>query len=151
MIFALIGNFGTWEIILILFVALLVFGPGKLPEVAKTIGKTMGDIRRYTSGIQKEFQEAINLDAVPDAGKKPAVKTADKNEVTAAVDAEDAANETEEAVVEAVEDQEAAVVEASEDREAATGAVAETIEPIAENEESSTAEDEKKDDEAGAS
>ncbi|NLF44878.1 MAG: twin-arginine translocase TatA/TatE family subunit, partial [Syntrophomonadaceae bacterium] len=47
--FALIGNFGTWEIMLILFVALLVFGPGKLPEVAKTVGKTMGDIRRYTS------------------------------------------------------------------------------------------------------
>ncbi len=147
MIFALIGNFGTWEIILILFVALLVFGPGKLPEVAKTIGKTMGDIRRYTSGIQKEFQEAINLEDDSDAGKK----TAAKAEVIAAVDAEDAANETEEAVVEAVEDQEAAVVEASEDREAATGAVAETIEPIAENEESSTAEDEKKDDEAGAS
>ena len=147
MIFAFIGNFGTWEIMLILVVALLVFGPGKLPEVAKTIGKTMGDIRRYTSGIQKEFQEAINLEDDSDAGKK----TAAKAEVIAAVDAEDAANETEEAVVEAVEDQEAAVVEASEDREAATGAVAETIEPIAENEESSTAEDEKKDDEAGAS
>ncbi|GEM_PF-875084 len=147
MIFALIGNFGTWEIILILFVALLVFGPGKLPEVAKTIGKTMGDIRRYTSGIQKEFQEAINLEDDTDAGKKPAVKT----KVTDAVDAEDAANETEEAVVEAVEDQEAAVVEASEDREAATGAVAETIEPVAENEESSTAEEEKNDADTGAS
>jgi Tat protein translocase TatB subunit len=146
-IFALIGNFGTWEIILILFVALLVFGPGKLPEVAKTIGKTMGDIRRYTSGIQKEFQEAINLEDDTDAGKKPAVKT----KVTDAVDAEDAANETEEAVVEAVEDQEAAVVEASEDREAATGAVAETIEPVAENEESSTAEEEKNDADTGAS
>ncbi|NLF46374.1 MAG: Sec-independent protein translocase TatA [Syntrophomonadaceae bacterium] len=145
--FALIGNFGTWEIILILFVALLVFGPGKLPEVAKTIGKTMGDIRRYTSGIQKEFQEAINLEDDTDAGKKPAVKT----KVTDAVDAEDAANETEEAVVEAVEDQEAAVVEASEDREAATGAVAETIEPVAENEESSTAEEEKNDADTGAS
>ena len=63
MYFALIGNFGTWEILLILFVALMVFGPGKLPEVAKTIGKTMGEIRRYTSGVQKEFQDAINLDA----------------------------------------------------------------------------------------
>ncbi len=62
MLFALIGNFGTWEVILILFVALMVFGPGKLPEVAKTIGKTMGDIKRYTSGVQKEFRDAINID-----------------------------------------------------------------------------------------
>ncbi len=147
MIFALIGNFGTWEIMLILVVALLVFGPGKLPEVAKTIGKTMGDIKRYTSGIQKEFQEAINLDDVPDAGKKPAVK----NEATAAVDAEDAANEKKEAAVEASEDQEAAVDEASEDREAAKGAVAETTEPVAENERSSTAEEEKNDADPGAS
>ncbi len=151
MIFAFIGNFGTWEIMLILVVALLVFGPGKLPEVAKTIGKTMGDIKRYTTGIQKEFQEAINFDDVPDAGKKPAVKTADKTEVTAAVDAEDAANEKKEATVEVSEDQEAAVVEASEEREAAPGAVAETTEPAADKEESSPTENKKNDADNGAS
>lgn len=69
--FAFIGNIGTWEILLILFVALIVFGPGKLPEVAKTIGKTLGEIKRVTSGVQKEFQDAINLEAEA-SDKKPA-------------------------------------------------------------------------------
>lgn len=79
--FALIGNIGTWEIILILFVALIVFGPGKLPEVAKTIGKTLGEIKKVTSGVQKEFQDAINLETDTSDKKttptKAAVKTQD--------------------------------------------------------------------------
>ncbi len=32
-------NFGTQELILVLVIALVVFGPGKLPEVGKAIGK----------------------------------------------------------------------------------------------------------------
>lgn len=102
MVFALIGNFGTWEIILILFVALLVFGPGKLPEVAKTIGKTLGDIRKYTSGVQKEFQDAINLEGSNDTGKNQSSKKDDKTEVIA-IDAHDVADEKEETAVETME------------------------------------------------
>ncbi|NLB53554.1 MAG: twin-arginine translocase subunit TatB [Syntrophomonadaceae bacterium] len=74
MYFAFIGNIGTWEILLILFVALIVFGPGKLPEVAKTIGKTLGEIKRVTSGVQKEFQDAINLEADTSDKKSTTVK-----------------------------------------------------------------------------
>ena len=103
MVFALIGNFGTWEIILILFVALLVFGPGKLPEVAKTIGKTLGDIRKYTSGVQKEFQDAINLEGSNDTGKNQSSKKDDKTEVIA-IDAHDVADEKEETAVETMEE-----------------------------------------------
>ncbi|HNX28576.1 MAG TPA: twin-arginine translocase TatA/TatE family subunit [Syntrophomonadaceae bacterium] len=76
--FALIGNFGTWEIMLILIVALMVFGPGKLPEVAKTIGKTMGEIKKYTSGVQKEFQDAVNFEADTNTKKPPLQKAAEK-------------------------------------------------------------------------
>ncbi len=78
MLFALIGNFGTWEVILILFVALMVFGPGKLPEVAKTIGKTMGEIKKYTSGVQKEFQDAINIEVNTNTNKEPLINTTKK-------------------------------------------------------------------------
>lgn len=73
--FALIGNIGTWEIMLILFVALIVFGPGKLPEVAKTIGKTLGEIKKVTSGVQKEFQDAINLETDSSDKKTTPAKT----------------------------------------------------------------------------
>ncbi|OGO31934.1 MAG: twin arginine-targeting protein translocase TatB [Chloroflexi bacterium RBG_16_56_11] len=42
---------GGWEILLILIVVLIVVGPGKLPEIARTIGKTMRAIRKASSDI----------------------------------------------------------------------------------------------------
>ena len=40
---------GAWEILLILVVALIVIGPGKLPGIARTLGKTMRVIRKASS------------------------------------------------------------------------------------------------------
>ncbi len=59
------GNIGPWELILILIVALVVVGPGKLPEVAKSIGKGLNEFKRATSGVKKEFQDAINAEIKP--------------------------------------------------------------------------------------
>lgn len=47
---------GTWEIAIILLVALLVLGPDKLPQLARTIGKGLREIRRATSDLR------MNLD-----------------------------------------------------------------------------------------
>jgi TatA/E family protein of Tat protein translocase len=58
-----IGNIGTWELILILLIAVIVIGPSKLPDVARSIGKAVGEFRRATSGVKKEFEEAILMDA----------------------------------------------------------------------------------------
>ena len=52
-------NIGPWELGLILLVALIVVGPGKLPEVAKAIGKGISEFKKVTNGYKKEFQEAI--------------------------------------------------------------------------------------------
>lgn len=57
-----IGNIGPWELILILLIAVIVVGPGKLPDVARSVGKAMGEFRRATSGVKKEFEEAIRLE-----------------------------------------------------------------------------------------
>ncbi|HEY0840404.1 MAG TPA: twin-arginine translocase TatA/TatE family subunit, partial [Vulgatibacter sp.] len=43
------------ELIIVLVIALLVLGPERLPKVAKTIGKTMRDVRRTTS----EFKDMV--------------------------------------------------------------------------------------------
>jgi Tat protein translocase TatB subunit len=42
---------GGWEVLLILIVILIVVGPGKLPEIARTIGKTIRAIRKASSDI----------------------------------------------------------------------------------------------------
>lgn len=55
-------NIGMPELILILVIALVVFGPGKLPEVGKTLGKGIHEFRRATSleGAKEEISGLKN-------------------------------------------------------------------------------------------
>ena len=47
---------GSSELILILLIVLLLFGPSRLPELAKGIGKMIHELRRGAAGIQDEVQ-----------------------------------------------------------------------------------------------
>ena len=51
-------NLGAPEMIFILLLALLIFGPKRLPQLGRTLGKAMGEFRRATT----ELQRSINLD-----------------------------------------------------------------------------------------
>ena len=53
---------GPLEILLIGAVALIVFGPDRLPEMARQVGKAIGDLRRTTNELTGEFQRALDLD-----------------------------------------------------------------------------------------
>jgi sec-independent protein translocase protein TatB len=50
-------NIGPGELVVILILALVLLGPKRLPEVARTVGKGMRELRRATEGI-KETVEA---------------------------------------------------------------------------------------------
>ncbi|MDD2361009.1 MAG: twin-arginine translocase TatA/TatE family subunit [Syntrophaceticus schinkii] len=52
-------NIGPWELILILVVMLIVFGPGKLPEVAQSLGKAVREFRKASSNVQRVWDEVI--------------------------------------------------------------------------------------------
>ena len=56
---------GMPELIVILVVALVVLGPKRLPELARTLGKSMAEFRRQTSEIMDEFQVQSTLDDEP--------------------------------------------------------------------------------------
>jgi Tat protein translocase TatB subunit len=60
-------NLGTGELLLILFVALLVLGPTKLPEAARQVGRAMSEFRRVSTGFQAELRDALKepVDGVP--------------------------------------------------------------------------------------
>lgn len=66
---------GTPELLVILIVALVVLGPKRLPEVAKALGKGLAELRRATSGLTDELQNArVMLEQEAQAAvKKPAV------------------------------------------------------------------------------
>ena len=51
---------GGWEWVIIAVAALVIFGPGKLPEVAGQAGRAVRDFRRMTSDLTGEFEKSLN-------------------------------------------------------------------------------------------
>ena len=58
-------NFGPGELIILLIIALVVIGPGKLPEVGAALGKSIREFRRASTDVK----EAVNVE--PTAGAEP--------------------------------------------------------------------------------
>ncbi len=50
-----IGPFGVWEILIILIVVLLIFGPRRLPEMAKGLGQSVRAFRKEMRDIKEDF------------------------------------------------------------------------------------------------
>ena len=64
---------GMPELVVILVVALVVLGPQRLPELARTLGKAMAELRRQTNDVMEEFQLQAMLDDEPP--RRPAKPT----------------------------------------------------------------------------
>jgi len=61
-------DIGFQELVIIFVVALLVFGPKKLPELAKTMGKWMAEIKRGVYIAKSQIENELNVDyKLPDA------------------------------------------------------------------------------------
>lgn len=58
--FFLIGMPGGWEIIIILFVILLLFGGRKIPELMRGLGKGIREFNDARSNIEKEIKEGMD-------------------------------------------------------------------------------------------
>ena len=55
-------SIGTSELLLIAVIALMVFGPRKLPELARTIAKTMGEFRRSTDEFKRTWEKEVDFE-----------------------------------------------------------------------------------------
>jgi sec-independent protein translocase protein TatA len=53
-------NLGMSELVLILVIAMVVFGPKKLPEMGKALGRTMTEFRRASAASFNDFEEVSN-------------------------------------------------------------------------------------------
>lgn len=52
-------NIGPGELIVILLIALIVFGPRKLPELGKSLGSGLREFRRSTQGLKEELEGSL--------------------------------------------------------------------------------------------
>jgi Tat protein translocase TatB subunit len=71
------GDIGIQEILLILVIALIVVGPKKLPEMAKSIGKGLREFRRASSEVRESLDLGLtDLDeSTPPTSTKPEAST----------------------------------------------------------------------------
>ncbi|RME45104.1 MAG: TatA/E family twin arginine-targeting protein translocase [Chloroflexi bacterium] len=72
---------GPAEVILVLIIALIVFGPGRLPEIGQALGKSIREFREASSEITQELSREIEAteraargEAQPTKQEKPADK-----------------------------------------------------------------------------
>ncbi len=61
----MLGSLGVPEIIFILVLALLIFGPKRLPEIGRTVGKGLAEFRRASSEIQRTINAELALEDDP--------------------------------------------------------------------------------------
>ena len=56
------GSLGIPELILIFIVALIVFGPKRLPEIGKTLGKAMGEFKKATDDFKNTIEREVQVE-----------------------------------------------------------------------------------------
>jgi sec-independent protein translocase protein TatB len=62
---------GPLEILTVAVIALVVFGPQRLPEIARNIGKAVNELRRITSEMKSELQDGMSVTDSDDDDEAP--------------------------------------------------------------------------------
>ena len=70
-------NIGPMEIMIVLVIALVVFGPKRLPELGKSVGKGIREFRGSVSGEHPDPEEALAVEQPPVVAHGPAPKAAE--------------------------------------------------------------------------
>ena len=69
-------NIGPLELVIILVIALLVLGPGKLPDVGAALGKSIREFRKASSDVQEAVNVSVDTSPLPPTPAAPAAPIA---------------------------------------------------------------------------
>ena len=71
------GPLGMQELIIIFVIALLIFGPRKLPELGRSLGKSLGEFKRASNELRNTLEEEVRVEEQKDrdAAQRPAEAT----------------------------------------------------------------------------
>lgn len=64
------GTLGGPELFLILVIALIVFGPSRLPDIGKSMGKMLGEFRKASSDFKRTLEEEVEAEKKSHGNKK---------------------------------------------------------------------------------
>jgi sec-independent protein translocase protein TatA len=73
--FAMFGSIGMPELVIILVIALIIFGPRKLPELGKSLGKSINEFKKASTELQNTLEQEIKLEEQKDEKARAASVT----------------------------------------------------------------------------
>ena len=71
----MLGSIGMPELIVIFLIALVIFGPRKLPELGRSLGKGIAEFKRASNELKSTLEEEIRLEERADAAKTQTSQT----------------------------------------------------------------------------
>ena len=73
------GSIGMPELIVIFVIALIIFGPRKLPELGRSLGRSLSEFKRASNELRSSLEDEIRLEDERDrkASASPAASTTD--------------------------------------------------------------------------
>jgi sec-independent protein translocase protein TatA len=81
------GSIGMPELIIIFVIALIIFGPRKLPELGRSLGKSLAEFKRASNELKSTLEEEIRLEEVQQQRAEAAKPVAGPIVVTPPVEA----------------------------------------------------------------
>jgi sec-independent protein translocase protein TatB len=66
------GSIGGQELLLILVLALIIFGPRKLPEIGKSLGRMMMEFRKASSEFRRTIEDEVETEKRREEAARPA-------------------------------------------------------------------------------
>lgn len=92
------GPIGMPELIIILTLALIIFGPRKLPELGRSLGRSLGEFKRASNELRNTLDEEIRIEEEQRTAQRAATSepaaTSYRDETTEATPDDSAGNET---------------------------------------------------------
>ncbi len=85
------GSLGIPELLLIFVVALLVFGPKRLPEIGRTLGKALGEFKKATDDLKNTIEREVQVEELKQLSTNitpPAAEVVSRDEPVNAVPVE---------------------------------------------------------------
>ena len=69
------GSIGMPALIIIFVIALIIFGPRKLPELGRSLGKSLAEFKKASNELRNTLEEEIRIEEQKEAAGKSAANT----------------------------------------------------------------------------